>query len=312
MDIPLRTFQRWKNPKKKTEPRLSPRRFKDEEREEILALLNSEEFVDMTVPEVYHTLLDRGEYYCSISTMYAVLQANKAVKERRDQLKHPEYVKPVLKATAPNQVWSWDITTLNGPCKGINYKLYSILDIYDRSTVGWLLSEKENAALAKVLIEQTCEKHNINKEQLTIHSDRGSPMIAKTTCELLIDLGVIKSVSRPRVSNDNPYSEAQFKTLKYNRTFPKRFGSIQEARQFLREFFEWYNNRHYHSGIAMLTPATIRNGKTEEILEKRKTTLAKAYEKHPERFVRGPSKPKKPPREAWINNPDKKLLKVGA
>lgn len=281
-----------------------------EEIETVLRILTDEKYVDLTVSQVYYTLLDQGLYYCSVSKMYGILNANKAVKERRDQLKHPKYEKPVLKATAPNQVWSWDITKIKGPNKGEFYNLYSIIDIYSRMTVGWTISPYENATVARDLIDQTCQKQRIEKEQLVIHSDRGSPMKAKTVAELMMDLGVIKSLSRPRVSNDNPYSEAQFKTLKYHRTFPKQFGCIQDARYFLRTFFIWYNNDHYHSGIAMLPPAVVHSGKENQIIEKRKKTMQMAFSKHPERFVKGKAVTKKVPKESWINHPGQNILKA--
>lgn len=266
--------------------------------------------MDMTVPVVFYTLKDRGEYLCSVPTMYKILRENKAVKERRDQLKHPKYEKPELVAKAPNQVWSWDITKIRGPHKGVWYNLYSIIDIYSRMTVGWTVSPYENSTVARDLIEQTCQKQGISKEQLVIHSDRGSPMKSKTVGELMMDLGVIKSFSRPRVSNDNPYSEAQFKTLKYHRTFPKRFGSVQDAREFLRTFFDWYNFKHYHSGIAMLPPAAVHDGSADKIIQKRKQTMKMAYEKHPERFVKGYAIVKTVPKESWINQPSQMTLEA--
>lgn len=313
LDVPPRTYYRQRNPTAYPKPkRRSHRRLGQAEKEKILSILTSEGMIDMTVSEIYYTLLDQDQYYCSISTMYLILRENKAIKERRDQRKHPEYVKPVLLAKASNQVWSWDITKLPGPAKGVYYNLYSIIDIHDRFTVGWTVSEKENSSIAQDLINQTCERQDIPAEQLSIHSDRGSPMTSKSVSELLMDLGVIKSLSRPRVPNDNPFSEAQFKTLKYNRTFPKQFGCIQDARQYISQFFDWYNNDHYHSGIAMMTPATLRNGKTEEVIENRTKTLKAAVEKHPERFVKGESHPKRPASEVWINNPNKKSLKVAS
>jgi len=228
------TYYRSKKPKRKRKTRRSHRALTDDEKDVILKLLTSDTYMDMTVPAIYYTLKDQGEYYCSVSIMYAILRESKAVKERRDQLKHPKYVKPVLVAKAPNQVWSWDITKLQGPHKGVLYNLYSIIDIHSRMTVGWTVSPYENSTVARDLIEQTCKKQGIRKEQLSIHSDRGSPMKSKTVGNLMMDLGVIKSFSRSRVSNDNPYSEVQFKTLKYHRTFPKRFGSIQDAQ--MKEF----------------------------------------------------------------------------
>jgi putative transposase len=310
LDVCPATYYRSKKPEEAKPPRRSHRRLGDRERKEVLSMLTSETFIDMSVPEAYHTLLDQGQYVCSVSTMYAVLRENQAVKERRDQLKHPEYVKPVLRATGPNQVWSWDITKLKGPYKGGYYSLYKMIDIYSRFVVGWMVSEKENADLASLFIEQTCQKQNILRDRLTIHSDRGSPMKSTTVAEMLIDLGVIKSFSRPRVCNDNPFSESLFKTLKYHRTFPKQFGSIQDARLYINGFFNGYNHEHYHSGIAMMTPATVHLKNTSSVIQKRSQILEKAFEKHPERFVRGIPKPKMVPDEAWINNPAKSNLKV--
>lgn len=290
--------------------RVSKKALTQEEKNIVLNILTSELYIDMSVKEVYYTLLDQGIRHCSISKMYAILRENKAVKERRDQRRHPKHEKPVLKATAPNEVWSWDITKLRGPQKGVLYNLYSIIDIHSRMTVGWTVSPYENATVARDLIEQTCKKQGIPKQQLSIHSDRGSPMKAKTVGELMMDLGVIKSLSRPRVSNDNPYSEAQFKTLKYHRTFPKRFGSIQDAREFLRTFFDWYNFEHYHSGIAMVPPAAVHYDYADQIIEKRKETMNKAFKEHPERFVKGYAVTKTVPKESWINQPSQNTIEA--
>jgi putative transposase len=296
----------------KTSPvkRRSIRALTDEEKDFVLKLLNDEKYVDMSVSQVFHHLLDKGQYYCSVSKMYSILRENKAVKERRDQRRHPKYVKPVLKATGPNQVWSWDITKLKGPNKGEYFNLYSIIDIYSRMTVGWTVSPYENGTVARDLIEQTCLKHKVKREQLVIHSDRGSPMKSKTVSELMMDLGVLKSFSRPRVSNDNPFSEAQFKTLKYHRTFPKVFGCVQDARNYLRRFFDWYNNEHFHSGIAMLPPASVHFGFSDQIIEKRTHTMKSAFKKHPERFVKGKTTTRSVPSESWINQPCQNVLEA--
>ena len=223
--------------------------------------LNSERFVDQAPTEVYATLLDAGKYLCSVRTMYRILEEHAELRERRDQLRHPNYEKPVLLATGPNQVWSWDITKLLGPMKWVYFHLYVILDIFSRYVVGWMLAERESAELAKRLIKETCSKQGIVAEQLTLHADRGTSMKSKPLAMLLSDLGVTKTHSRPQVSNDNPYSESQFKTLKYRPEFPKRFGSIQHARDVCRDLFGWYNTEHYHSGIGLLTPESVHYGR---------------------------------------------------
>jgi putative transposase len=225
------------------------------------------------------------------------------VRERRNQLRHPAYSKPELLATGPNQVWSWDITKLLGPVKWTYYYLYVILDIFSRYVDGWLVAERESATLAERLITATCEKQEIPAGQLTIHADRGTAMTAKSVALLLADLGVTRTHSRPHVSDDNPYSEAQFKTLKYHPTFPERFGSLQDARAFCQGFFPWYNTEHRHDGLGLLTPAAVHYGHVEEVLEQRRAVLATAYAAHPERFVRKPPEPLTPPTAAWINPP---------
>ena len=225
------------------------------------------------------------------------------MRERRNQLRHPAYQKPELLATGPNQVWSWDITKLRGPSKGVYYYLYVIIDIYSRYVVGWLIAEVESAELAEQLIAETCAKQGVQRDQLTIHADNGSPMIAKTVAILLADLGVAKSHSRPHVSNDNPYSEAQFKTLKYRPDYPDRFGSVADARRWGRGFFAWYNDQHHHSGLGLLTPATVHTGRAETVRHKRQAVLQQAYQTHPERFVRGQPQPTKLPEAVWINPP---------
>ena len=235
--------------------------------------------------------------------MYRLLAANGEVRERRNQRRHPTYVKPQLLATGPNQVWSWDITKLKGPVKWVYFHLYVILDIFSRYAVGWMVAPTESAELARRLIQESCDKHGIEPGRLDIHADRGTSMKSKAVAELLADLGVAKSHSRPHVSNDNPYSESQFKTLKYRPGFPASFGSFQDARAFGAVFFDWYNNDHRHSGIGMLTPATVHFGEVPQVLAARTHTLSVAYNAHPERFVHGPPVPKAPPAEAWINPP---------
>jgi len=303
--VPRASFYRWQKPR--TEPPrprpTPPRALRPEEREEVRELLNSEEFVDHAPAQVYASLLDRGVYLCSVRTMYRVLEEHGEVRERRDQLRHPEYTKPELLATGPNQVWSWDITKLLGPAKWTYYYLYVILDIFSRYVVGWLLAERESAALAKRLIEETIEKQGVAEEELTLHSDRGPSMRSGTVAQLLAGLGVTKSHSRPHTSNDNPFSESQFKTLKYRPEFPKRFGSLQDARAFCRGFFPWYNDEHHHSGIGLMTPYAVHYGEASVIFERRQETLQDAYRRNPERFVSKPPSPPRLPGAVWINPP---------
>ena len=269
----------------------------------MLAQLHSDRFVDRAPAEVYATLLDEGTYLCSIRTYYRILDKNQEVRERRDQLCHPVYKKPELLATAPNQVWSWDITRFLGPVKWTYYYLYVIIDIFSRYAVGWMLAHRGCAQLAKRLIRETVLKENVDAERLVLHSDRGSPMTAKTTAQLMATLGVTRSLSRPKVSNDNPYSESQFKTLKYWPGFPDRFGSIEDGLAFCHEFFPWYNQEHRHGGLGLLTPSHVHHGQATRILEARALTLQAAYEAHPERFVRRPPQPLQLPAAVWINPP---------
>lgn len=282
-----------------------PRALSPEEREEVLDILHSERFQDKAPHEVYATLLDEGDYHCSIRTMYRILGENFEVKERRNQLRHPDYKKPELLATAPNQVWSWDITKLLGPVKWTYFYLYVILDIFSRYVVGWMVASCESAELAKRLITESCEKQGIQKGQLTIHADRGSSMKSKPVAFLLSDLGITKTHSRPHTSDDNPYSEAQFKTLKYRPDFPERFGSIEDARAFCQTFFHWYNQEHRHTGISLLTPEMVHYGRADLIIQSRQNVLTAAYEAHPERFVRKMPLHKLLPEAAWINPPKK-------
>jgi putative transposase len=280
-----------------------PRALSATEQEQVRELLNSERFQDLAPREVYAELLDEERYVCSISTMYRILAKHAEVRERRNQLRHPVYHKPELLATGPNQVWSWDITELRGPSKGVYYHLYVIIDIYSRYVVGWMIAEVESAELAEQLIAETCAKQGVQRAQLTLHADRGSPMVAKTVASLLADLGVAKSHSRPHVSNDNPYSEAQFKTLKYRPDYPDRFGSLADARQWARSFFAWYNERHHHSGLGLLTPALVHTGRAEIVRQKRQAVLRQAYQAHPERFPKGLPRPARLPEAVWINPP---------
>ena len=284
-----------------------PRALSQSERMAVLDVMHCERFIDKAPGEVYAALLDAGIYLCSERSMYRILSEEGEVRERRNQLRHPSYEKPELVATGPNQVWSWDITKVLGPFKWVYFYLYVILDIYSRYVVGWLLSHRESAELAKRLIEESCLKSGIVAGELTIHADRGPSMKSKTVAQLLGDLGVTKTHSRPRVSNDNPFSESQFKTLKYCPSFPGRFGSIEDARRFCRAFFHWYNNEHRHSGIARLTPATVHFGLSRQVLEARQKVLDQAFSKHPERFVNKHPSPGKLPEAVWINQPERCL-----
>jgi putative transposase len=284
-------------------PRPQPRALSEGERGAVLAALHGERFVDAAPPTVYATLLDEGRYLASVSTMYRLLHAADEVRERRRQATHPPAVKPELVAARPNEVWSWDITKLLGPVKWTYYSLYVILDVYSRYVPGWLLAPRESAALAEQLLAETIARHAVPPGQLTVHADRGPSMASKPVALLLADLGVTKSHSRPHVSNDNPYSEAQFKTLKYRPDFPERFGCLAEARAFCRGFFSWYNHDHRHSGLGFHTPADVHTGRAEAVRAQRAAVLAAAYAAHPERFVHRPPAPPALPAPAWINRP---------
>jgi len=308
------SYYRWSIPRKPDRHRTpsyvpSWSLFK-EQRHEVLDVLHEDRFIDRSPWAIYAALLDEGTYLCSVRTMYRILKEQGEVRERRNQLRHPVYSKPELLATAPNQVWSWDITKLKGPVKWTYYYLYVILDIFSRYVVGWMVASRECSRLAQKLIEQSCEKQSIVPSQLTIHSDRGPSMSSKPVALLLADLGVTKSHSRPHVSNDNPYSEAQFKTLKYRPDFPERFGSLEDARSFGHRFFPWYNTEHYHSGIGYLTPEQVQFGLSDQIVKEREAVLRKAYERYPDRFKRGMPKPLPLPEVAWINKPPPKNEEV--
>lgn len=308
LGIPRATFYRRRAPKKASPrpPRPQPARaLSPTERREILDVLHGDRFVDLAPPEVYATLLDEKKYLCSTRTMYRILSGEGEVQDRRNLLIHPQYTKPELLATRPNQVWSWDITKLLGPAKWTYYYLYVLLDIFSRYVVGWMLAYQESRALAKRLIEETCMKEGILPEQLTLHADRGSVMTSITVAQMLATLGVTKTHSRPHVSNDNPFSESQFKTLKYRPEFPQRFASIEHGLAISRTFFPWYNYEHHHSGLAYLTPAVVHHGRVDEVLAVRQAALDAAYAAHPERFVRRPPRVPRPPEEVWINPPPK-------
>jgi putative transposase len=279
------------------------RALPEAEKEQIRGVLNSARFQDQAPREVYATLLDEGQYLCHWRSMYRILAENQAIRERRNQLRHPVYVKPELLATGPNQVWSWDITKLRGPVKWVYFYLYVLLDIFSRYVVGWLLAECESGALAEQLIAESCAKQKIARGQLTIHADNGGPMIAKTVAQLMVDLEVTESHSRPHVSDDNPYSEAQFKTLKYAPSYPDRFADYAMAQSWARHFFAWYNTEHHHSALGLLTPAAVHSGAAAQLLGARQHVLTEAYLAHPERFVQGPPVPTALPAAVWINPP---------
>ena len=283
---------------------LPPLALSWEERQTVVDILHSDRFIDDTTYQIYATLLDEGRYHCSIRTMYRLLtQEHGCVKERRKHVQRPNYVKPELLATSQNRVWSWDITKLKGPVKWTYYYLYVILDIFSRYVVGWMIAHREQDALAKRLIEDSCDKQSIEPNQLVVHADRGSSMRSKVVAHLLADLGVTKTHSRPHVSNDNPYSEAQFKTLKYCPEFPDRFGSIQDARSFCQYFFNWYNKEHRHSGIALMTPEQVHYGLTDRVYQNRAAVLSAAFERNPNRFKGRMPVPEKLPEAVWINKP---------
>jgi putative transposase len=297
------SYYRWLMPKEPRDRRRRGRALSSSEREAVLDVLHADGFIDLAPGAVFARLLDLGTYLCSERTMYRILAENEEVKERRDQLRHPGYSKPELLATGPNELWSWDITKLLGPAKWRYYYLYVILDVFSRYVVGWMVAYREAAALASRLIEASCRRQGIEEAQLTLHADRGSSMKSKTVALLLSDLGVVKSHSRPHVSNDNPYSESQFKTMKYRPEFPRRFGCLEDARAFCVEFFRWYNMEHYHGGLGLMTPHDVHYGLAEARRCRRAEVLSEAYARHPERFVRGMPTPPELPREVWINKP---------
>lgn len=282
-----------------------PLALSDDEKYTVLDLLHCQRFQDKAAHQVYAMLLDEGRYYCSVRTMHRLLAAQHGdVKERRRQLRRSNHQKPELLATQPNELWSWDITKLKGPVKWTYFYLYVILDIFSRYVVGWMIAHREQDALAKRLIEHSCKNQGIEPEQLTIHADRGSSMKSKVVAHLLADLGVTKTHSRPHVSNDNPYSEAQFKTLKYCPEFPESFGSIQDARAFCQDFFAHYNKEHRHSGIALMTPEQVHYGLANQIMKQRSEVLQAAFQRNPQRFKGKMPMPQPLPEAVWINKPE--------
>ena len=303
LGIPRATYYRRRTAKPVAVRRQSPRALSTAERETLLAVFHEPRFVDLAPAEIYATLLDEGIYHCSLRTMYRILSAQHEVRERRNQLRHPSYAAPQLLATKPNQVWTWDITKLRGAAKWRHYYLYVILDIFSRYVVGWMVADCEAATLAHHLIDETRARQSIKPGQLTLHADRGPSMTSKTVALLLADLGITRTHSRPYTSDDNPYSEAQFKTLKYRPDFPEAFGSLEDARAFCHDFFGWYNDEHHHSGLGLLTPRVVHYGLAPAQIEHRAAVLAEAHRRHPERFVRGQPRPAKAPEAAWINKP---------
>jgi putative transposase len=312
LGLPRATYYRRRDPISRATPasasetrprKASPRALSEPERRAVLDVVHEPRFADLAVPQVWATLLDEGRYLCSPRTMYRILDAHGEVRERRDQLRHPAYSKPELLATAPNQVWSWDITKLRGPVKWTYFYLYVILDIFSRYAVGWMIARCESAALASKLIGEALEKQSVAPGQVTLHSDRGGPMRAKSLALKLADLGVVQSFGRPHVSDDNPFSEAHFKTAKYRPGYPGRFGALEDARAYFVPFFDWYHHEHRHSALGWMTPADVHYGRAELVRDQRARTLELAYQLHPERFVRKPPVPPPLPTTVWINPP---------
>jgi putative transposase len=303
LEMARASYSRGLQPLVELPPRPTPARaLPAEERQAVLDVLHEPRFVDLSPAEIYATLLDDGRYLCSERTLSRVLDQSQEVRERRDQLRHPHYAVPQLLATRPNELWSWDISKLLGPTKWTYYYLYVLLDVFSRYVVGWMLAYRELARLAEKLIAESCERQGIAPGQLTVHADRGAAMTSKPVALLLADLGVTKSHSRPHVSNHNPFSESQFKTMKYRPEFPSRFGSIEHGR-FCGDFFPWYNTEHHHVGLGLFTPHDVHYGLAAAKRERRALVLADAFARHPERFPNGQPQPKTLPTEVWINPP---------
>ena len=310
--VALATYYRHRAPVHGPRPRRPspPRRLGDAERHVVLDVLHEPRFVDLAPAEVFATLLEEARYLCSVRTMHRILAENAELRERRNQLRHPAYTKPELLATGPNQLWSWDITKLHGPAKWTYFYLYVIIDVFSRYVVGWMVAHRESAALAEKLIAETYAREGIEPGQLTLHADRGTSMTSKPVAFLLADLGVTKTHSRPHVSNDNPFSEAQYKTLKYRPDFPERFGEVEDARAHCIDFFDWSNHDHHHSALGMLTPADVHHGRVEQRVAERQRVYDKAFADHPERFPHGRPIAQRPPREVWINKPTTAMTNV--
>lgn len=307
LSVPRSTAYRWQQPPRNRPHRprpKPPRALSEAETGEVLETLHSERFVDKAPATVHATLLDEGKYLCHPRTMYRILEAKQETRERRDQVRRPTYARPELLATGPNQVWTWDVTWLRGPVKYVYYPLYVIIDLYSRMNPGWMLAHEENAELAIKLIHETCQRQGIDPGTLTIHADRGPVPKAKSVHRLLVDLDIKPSFSRPRVSNDNPFSEAEFRTLKYAPNFPDRFDGFDHARTHCREFFRWYNEEHRHSSLAYLTPADVHFGRAEQVLAARQEAMNAAFDRTPERFVAGPPKVPTLPKAVWLNPPE--------
>jgi putative transposase len=305
LGVPRATLYRHRNPlpRRPLAQRACPRALGANERAEVLNTLHEQQFVDRAPASVYATLLEQGVYFCSIRTMYRILEAEGEVKERRRQARHPRREPPRLVTRAPNEVWSWDITRLPGPRKWSALYLYVILDLFSRYVVAWMVAQRETAELAKRLVREACRKEQIEPGQLTLHQDRGAPMRAKTFSQLLIDLDILASYSRPRVSDDNPYSESHFKTLKNAPSYPGKIEDSGQARTFLGPFFDWYNTKHRHAGLGLLTPEAVHYGRAAELQVERQRVLEAAYATHPERFVHGRPQAPRIPTEVWINRP---------
>jgi putative transposase len=304
LDVPRSQVYRQRQPKVEPTPRPTPAHaLSVEERIQVRTTLNSERFMDQAPRQVYAALLDEGRYLCHWRTMYRILSAHGEVCERRLVRRHPTYKKPELLAQRPNEVWSWDITHLRGAVKWSGYRLYTVLDIFSRYVVGWMIAEEESSELAKQLIAETTRKQGIQPDQLTLHADNGSPMKGKPLSQLLVDLGITQSHNRPHTSDDNPFSEAQFKTMKYRPDYPNRFSSIDEARRWARAFFTWYNQQHYHSGLNLMTPASVHYSEANAVQQQRQGVMSAAFEACPDRFRGRMPSVKGAPAAVYINPP---------
>lgn len=308
---PRATLYRQRTPKAVDRPALPrpapPNALTSTERRAVMDVLHAPDYIDLPVPQIWARELDAGSYLCSMSTMYRLLREHGETIDRRGQTAHPKRVKPELMAEEPNVVWSWDITRLRGPTRGDWFFLYMLVDIFSRYVPGWLVATVEAEELAEQLIAAAVARERIGADQLTIHADRGAPMIAKSVAELLADLRIGKSHGRPRVSNDNPYSEALFKTVKYCPEFPGSFDSVGDAHGFCGRFVDYYNHEHRHSAIGYHTPASVHFGTAPQIREQRAVTLDAAYAANPQRFSRPPTPPRLPT-VAWINPPQKEVI----
>jgi putative transposase len=310
LDVSRATYYRSRSPRAERAPRPTPpRALTVAERQDVLEVLHEPRFVDQSPAEVHATLLDESVYLCSVRSMYRILAENSEVKERRNVARHPKYAAPELLATQPNELWSWDITKLLGPAKWTYYYLYVLLDVFSRYVVGWMVAERESASLARKLLLETLDRQGIEPGMLTAHMDNGAPMRAKLFVQFLADMGIVESHSRPYVSNDNPFSEAQFKTLKYRPEFPDRCSSLSHALSACSDLIPWYNNEHHHASLGYLTPHDVHYGLADAKVAERQMTLQRAHAAHPERFLRGAPKAAMPPKEVWINKP--RLVQLG-